>query len=416
MDAADECEVDILVVGAGIAGLWILDAAVRRGFSAVAVEATALGAGQSVCAQGIIHGGLKYTLRERDLTATASIAAMPETWRRLGQQPGPDEPDLRAATLSSPCTWLWRTDSLASRIGMLGAKATLRTRPAAVDAADRPELLRSVPGKVLKVEEPVFDTRSVLGAIADRHAGRVLSVDGPEGIELASRSGRIERVVLRRGDRRMEIRPRCVVLAAGLGNEGLLTRMGLDHGVCQRRPLHMTLLRGERLPELYGHCVDGNRTRVTITSGRDQAGRTVWQLGGELAEQGVRRDRSDQLAAAVAELAAVLPDLELFDHPDASWATYRVDRAEARTRNGLRPDDAVVMSHHDGRLLVAWPTKWALAPRVAAAVLEGLPAAVRDRPGESAKIPDWPAPRIAPFPWEDPTWTPHADVVSAARS
>ncbi len=62
----------------------------------------------------------------------------------------------------------------------------------------------------------------------------------------------------------------------------------------QTRPLHMVLVRGE-LPHLNGHCVDGRTTRVTITSDTERsetsaAGRTVWQVGGQIAEIGVALD------------------------------------------------------------------------------------------------------------------------------
>ena len=409
-----EQSVDVLIIGAGIAGLWILDAAVRAGLRAVAVECAALGSGQSVAAQGIIHGGLKYTLREKDLASAGSIRDMPGQWRGLHEQPEADGPDLRSATMSSPCTWLWRTDSLASRIGMLGARATLRTRPEAVDEADRPPLLRSVPGSVLRVGEPVFDTRSVLEALAAPNRSRLIRVDGAEGVELSSRAGLVDRAILRDGTKEITLRPRSVVLAAGTGNEALLSRMGLDADIAQRRPLHMTLLRGTGLPMLHGHCVDGNRTRVTVTSGRDRAGRVVWQLGGDLAETGVDRDHDAQIQRAVTELTAVLPDLDLDSIEDAAWSTYRVDRAERRTGAGLRPDDATIERRHDGRLVVAWPTKWALAPRLAARVLEALPLNLDgDHLDPPLDLRPMETPDVAEFPWETRTWISHRDASSA---
>jgi hypothetical protein len=109
-----------------------------------------------------------------------------------------------------------------------------------------------------------------------------------------------------------------------------------------------------------------------------------------------------------------MPDLDLNAIDDAAWATYRVDRAERRTRGGLRPDDAVVMPHHGGRLLVAWPTKWALAPRLAAAVLDAMPRDIAANPSASVDVSPLPAPEVADFPWETSTWTPHRDVRSAA--
>ena len=419
MPGSDGHPVDLAVIGGGIAGLWILDAAVRAGRNAILIEAFELGRGQSVAAQGIIHGGLKYTLRERDLDAAGAIAEMPGFWRDRHESNDGRGPDLRAARMSAPCTWMWRTDSLASRLGMLGAKAALRTRPETISEAERPRLLRNASGAVLRVAEPVFDTRSVLAAIADAHPGRIFGVDGPEGLEFASTGGRVERMILRSGDAEVAIRPAAVVLAAGVGNEGLRTRLGLDVEVAQRRPLHMGLVRGRTLPEFHGHCVDGNKTRVTITSGRDEAGRIVWQLGGDLAERGVERDDAAQRRAAYRELRGVLPGLDLDAIEDLEWSSYRVDRAERRTRAGLRPDDAEVISLHDGRLVTAWPTKWALAPRLAASVLEvteGITGSIE----RSAASVDLPAsfetlrrPRIAAFPWEERSWTNHHDVVSA---
>mgnify|MGYP004209814609 CR=1 FL=1 len=162
------------------------------------------------------------------------------------------------------------------------------------------------------------------------------------------------------------------------------------------------------------HCVDGNRTRVTVTSGRDHAGRVVWQLGGDLAETGVERDDDAQIRRAVTELAAVLPDLDPRSIQDAAWSTYRVDRAERRTGAGLRPDDATVERLHEGRLLVAWPTKWALAPRLAARVLECLPPTPGvDRPEPPLDLRPMETPDVAEFPWETRTWIPHRDVISA---
>lgn len=405
--------VDLVVLGAGIAGLWILDAATRAGLRAVGVETAAIGRGQSVAAQGIIHGGLKYTLRERDAGAAGSIRDMPSRWVGMHESPDGHGPDLRPAVVSSPCTWIWRTDSLASRIGMLGARAALRSRPESVPASERPEVLASVPGQVLRVAEPVFETRSVLQAVSSPHQERLVRVAGPEGIEMSSRGGLVDTVALRDEHGEVRLAPRAVVLAAGTGNEGLLSRLGLDAGITQRRPLHMALVRAQELPRLHGHCVDGNRTRVTVTSGYDSSGAVVWQLGGELAESGLDRTSSQQLARAASELEGVLPGFRPEAIDGLEWSTYRVDRAERRTGQGLRPDDATIETFHDGRLIAAWPTKWALAPRLAARVLEALPAGDPVSKVEPLDLRPLAAPEIAPYPWEEATWTSHRDVRSA---
>ena len=55
---------DILIVGGGIAGLWLNARLRRAGYATVLVESASLGGGQSVKSQGIIHGGAKYALPE----------------------------------------------------------------------------------------------------------------------------------------------------------------------------------------------------------------------------------------------------------------------------------------------------------------------------------------------------------------
>ena len=74
-------ETDICILGGGIAGLW-LNARLRQlGYSTLLVERGALGGGQSVKSQGIIHGGTKYALNGKLSSAAEAIAGMPERWR-----------------------------------------------------------------------------------------------------------------------------------------------------------------------------------------------------------------------------------------------------------------------------------------------------------------------------------------------
>ena len=164
--------------------------------------------------------------------------------------------------------------------------------------------------------------------------------------------------------------PKHVIFAAGSGNANLREQTGLSPQTMQRRPLHMVMVRSDRpgtdtLPEFNGHCVDGARTDVTITSDRDSQGRTVWQLGGQLAEDGVALDAARLILHARRELAAVIPGIDL---SNTEWATYRVDRAEFRTPGRSRPDTFSLL--HEENTLTAWPTKLALVPLLAENIAE----------------------------------------------
>lgn len=166
----------------------------------------------------------------------------------------------------------------------------------------------------------------------------------------------------------------------------------------QRRPLHMVMVRGP-LPPLNGHCTDASTTRVTITSVRDHDGTTVWQVGGQLAEDGVHMDRNALISHARRELAITVPGVNF---GDARWSSYRVDRAEPQTNDGRRPNDAWCRA--DGPVITAWPTKLALAPRLADQVADLLPP---PSGGRQREFPDWPRPEIALPPWElEQVWVP----------
>ncbi|MBX3355123.1 MAG: FAD-dependent oxidoreductase [Phycisphaeraceae bacterium] len=394
-DPACEC----LIFGGGAAGLFTLAALRSEGISTLLLERSALGAGQTRCAQGIIHGGTKYALGGIVGADSRAIAGMPERWLRMYR--GEESPSLATATLRSGHGWLWASDGLAGRLGMLGASVALRTRPEASSLEERPEPLRRVRGRVLRLPEPIFDPSSVLAAIAEAHRGFIARYD-EESLEIDSTSPEPRlRVSLHgaRGPLAIELRPRCVILAAGVGNEQLRARFHLTPNATQRRPLHQVLLRSRELPWLDGHCVQGDRTRVTITSARDDEGRTIWHLGGQLAEEGVERERPAQCRHAIAELRSILPDAAI---DGAEITSYRVDRAEP-SHGQRRPDDACARS--EGRTLSLWPTKLALAPRAAELALDHIRTTAQRSTGAASRALmeplDLEPPPCAPAPWHD---------------
>ncbi|MEM7229241.1 MAG: FAD-dependent oxidoreductase [Planctomycetota bacterium] len=386
--------VDVVIFGGGAAGLWLLDEAHRCGHRALLLEPYALGSGQTIGSQGIIHGGLKYSLSLGRSSSARSIRDMPDVWRRC--LAGDATPDLRSTRRRSDYCFLWRTSSIRSRIGMAGAKAGLRVTPQSIDDDERPEVLRNVPGQVARLEEQVIDPQSMLTTLADRHPSRILSIDPAHGVEVrASAPGQVDHVLLinpATGDN-LDVRPSSIVLTAGRGNDTLREQVGLDAARGQRRPLHMVMVRGD-LPVLNGHCVDGNRTRITVTSSRDHANRTVWQVGGQISEDGVEMDEQTLLETARREIEDVIPGIDL---SRTEWATYRVDRAEANDSRGARPDD--MFAEREGNTITAWPTKLALVPKLVERILELL-----DDPtwgdNKAPVVSNWPRPDVAVPPWE----------------
>jgi glycerol-3-phosphate dehydrogenase len=397
-------QLDVLILGGGAAGLWLLDELARRDARVLLLEADRLGTGQTISAQGIIHGGLKYTLQGTLTSSAVQIRDMPGLWRDC--LAGGCRPDLRQVRLRAPHCHLWRTDSLGSRLGMMGARVGLRVAPQVLANDERPAALARCPGVVARLDEPVLATDSLLEVLVAEHTSRVLHVPASQIQFDLDGPGRVRSVRLTQSQTsaKLNLSPAHIVLTAGRGNAELRRRMGLAETAMQSRPLHMTMVRGN-LPSLNGHCVDGRTTRVTITSDRDAQGRTVWQVGGQIAEIGVELDERSLLARAAAELQAVIPGLDL---SRAQWATYWVDRAEQSTSGGHRPESVGVVC--EGNSITAWPTKLALVPYLAQTILDRLgtfasradEARAEVSAAESAICAAWPRPRVAPLPWDAP--------------
>ncbi len=385
---ADSLRCDVAIIGGGVAGLWLLKRLCRAGYAALLLEADRIGAGQSRYAQGIIHGGTKYALTGKLTGSSEAIAEMPARWRACLE--GAGELELSDVRLMSDHQFMWSTTSLSSRMAGFFASKLMRSRTAALEGEARPPLFRdpAFRGQVYRLDEPVFDTHSLIQALAEGQPIYRADSLRLEGGRILLSDGRV-------------IEPRRLVLSAGAGNEMLLKQLGREAPAMQRRPLKMVMLRGEGLPDgVYAHCLGANALpRITITSHYDAEGRTVWYIGGQPAEEGVRRSDAEQLAAVRAELEGLFPWL---DFSACDWACLDIDRAEVAMADGSRPSD-VFCDEREG-VITAWPTKMALAPRLADEVIERLHAAGIE-PGEAFTAPEWARPGVAPLPWrEEERW------------
>ena len=376
---------DTIILGGGIAGLWLLSLLRKNGFEAILLEKKGLGSGQTFASQGMIHGGIKYSLAGATTGASESIADMPLRWRSC--LAGTDNVDLKGVNVLSDAYYMFSDARLSSKLTAFFGSKTLEGRVASVPAAKYPEIFQSPSfgGLLYKLNDLVLDTRSLI-----THLHRQLNDYIFEGdVSFEHTNGRVTRLQLDDG---LTVSASTYVLAAGKGNGELIKDLGLEVPM-QLRPLHQVVVKGKTLPDLFAHAValkSADKPRITFTT-HTTADTKAWYLGGQLAESGVVRNEAEQIEFAKTELAAVIPWMS---YSDCEFSTFRIDRAEAGDETLLRPDTPYVRRH--GNVVVCWPTKLTLAPMMGDMFME----LMAEPKASLATAPNLPRASVGSSSWE----------------
>jgi glycerol-3-phosphate dehydrogenase len=386
---------DVVIIGAGIAGLWLHHRLNNLGYHSLLLESGQIGQGQTLSSQGIIHGGSKYALNGILSKASQVISTMPARWKACLD--GQGDIDLSAVTKLADYQLLWSKDRLSSKMVSFFASKALRSRMQTVAQKDRPAFFADTAfkGALYELDEPVLDVPSLLSELVRPWHQRMLAVPANTSYQW-QRSGKTVQSLLI-GDE-YEISAQQFVLTAGEGNEAILTSLEQSTPEMQRRPLQMVLCKSKQpeqpLPMIYAHSLgSGSKPIATISSHRDHSGNVVWYIGGNIAEEGVGKAVDTLVEEAKKLLTDILPWVSL---PELEWATHPVNRAEPKQSSLSRPDSAFVST--DNNLHVCWPTKLALAPDLADQAIAAL-----DKAGLAAgshQNTDFPHPTIAQALWD----------------
>ena len=396
-------ETDVVVIGGGIAGLWLFRTLNLKNYKTVLLEQDSLGGGQSIKSQGIIHGGTKYTLTGNLTGASQAISEMPDRWRKaLAGKGGKNEPDLSNAGILSEHHYLWSPGDIGSRMTSFFASKAVRGRVKPLESSEFPAIFKhdGFRGKVYALNEIVLDIASVVKALVADLEQQTIKVDWSENgnTRLISTNGNIDYIEIKQADKTIHLKAKRYVTTAGEGTEELMNLWGIEKPKMQVRPLHMPLVRVNHPEPIYAHCLGTSAVpRITVTSHPDKDGKWVWYLGGGIAEDGVKLSEEALIATAKKELGKLLPWVNL---EAAEWGTLRVNRAEPKQSKLLRPDAAFCQAVNNG--IVSWPTKLALAPNLADEVVRMLEEAGVAPSLDKLELPeDLPQPEICPNFWSD---------------
>ncbi len=367
---------DIGVIGGGIAGLWLANRLTTLGYQTALFEKTALGSDQTVASQGMIHGGIKYTLAGSLTGASESVADMPNYWKQC--LAGNGDVDLTSAKILSDHFYFWSSNSASSKMSTFFASKAVHGRVDKVTAENYPSVFQDpeFSGQVYQLQDIVLDVPSVISALKEPIEKRLFLL--PENVaewhvnEQGDAELHIDPHVTTSpngnpnnspNNRKVIVRAKRFIFSAGKGNNNLLTALNIKKPEMQTRPLHQVWVKHDYSHQFFGHCLGPDSTpRLSISSHPCLDGKTVWSLGGSIAENGVKQSEAEVIAAAKKEIKSLFPWL---DFSNAEFIAVRIDRAEAKQRNFLRPDKAFVKQASDvNNVLVAWPTKLTLAPNL----------------------------------------------------
>lgn len=390
---------DIVIFGGGIAGLWLLNRLRQAGLSVLLFESGALGGGQTLRSQGIIHGGTKYALQGILTKDAEAMTNMPLVWRDCLL--GKGEIDLSSVPILSQQHYLWSPNKFTAKLTGFLASTALHSKVATLAKENYPAVFQypEFKGEIFSLDEMVIDVPALIRELVKANQDAIFKIEPLNDEELKfNEQGDLISATVYMSGKSVEIKAQQFIFTAGAGNEVIVNRFSQHQVSTQRRPLHMVLVKTPFNYPLYAHCLGlGNQPRITITTHKMHDDSSVWYLGGALAEQGITRSSEQQIIAARAELSDLFPWL---DFTRAEFASFMIDRAEAQQKGKVKPESSVIKIIRN--MMIAWPTKLALAPKLSADVIHRLEElALTPQLFDTRELRSWPMPPLAKPIWEE---------------
>ena len=424
--------VDAVIIGGGIAGLLTFRHLKNMGKSVLLFEKTALGSGQTLASQGIIHGGSKYALQGKLSEAAETVAQMTSIWGEYLAGGLNSGVDLSGVKILSPHHYLWASGFGASLKTLISSKV-LSSDNRVLKPAEYPEIfqysgaLGSFSGSLCELDEVVLDVQSLLEKLIGEDQDYLIQMDdhwefrySTTEVTEVSEGKRIEEITYQNQEIKFSLTARSYLFMAGEGNEPFLKQMGQSlQPAMQKRPLKMVMVKHPALRPIYAHYVGmGTVPELTVTShplsddSNAEKQQWIWYLGGAIAEEGVSRPDAEQYLAAVKLMKQRFPWLlDKINFEEAEYALLEINRAEV-FNHGKRPDSYGIVER--GNALFAWPTKLTLAPALVHEVMKKisfcLESSDREKNQDSLSqnlghyLNQLPKAFIAKAPWENTQW------------
>jgi glycerol-3-phosphate dehydrogenase len=391
---------DILIIGGGIAGLWLLGELKALGFNALLCEEQAIGNGQTIASQGIIHGGTKYSLTGNMSQATLAIGDMPRIWKEALQ--GNGRLNLQGVKWLTENQLLWTSPNIASKMTGFFASKVMQSRMQALGKANFPAGFDSsnFKGKLYQLDEPVLDIPSLLHTFQQQFSDALIHTQSIQLQKKASSETCYTATIGLKNGANTTIDAQHIFITAGEGNTAFIEQLETSKPKpsMQKRPLQMLLAKGE-LPMIYAHGLGiSDKPRITITSHKTQSNENVWYIGGEPAENSVGKPAKEAIKETQRLIHELLPWIST---ESLKWGTFTINRAEGQQTDGSRPNTPIQQTI--GNVTIAWPTKLAFAPMLARTLIKEIEH-LKPATNVGAITQTLPTPPIATAIWDRTEW------------
>ena len=357
---------DVVIVGAGIAGLWLTNVLKNNGLNCILLETDAIGANQTINSQGMLHSGVKYALQGNmtyDMQAISDSQAL-LLWQQALMGQG-------SITLTENCKlidhqYLWSNSKVSSKIANFFVSNLLKSKveKLTTNHYPLPFNIKQFTGSIYKLHETVLNLPTVLQELFVPIAKNCLKINNIN-LELAPDNS-INKFFIDVNGEQILLSAKRYIFTAGEGIKKF-SDMFKNGPKMQVRPLHMVAVKSKLLPILFGHNIALQTVpTITISSHRTIDNKVIWYCGGQIAEDGINKTNLEQLVAFKKVLNFVFPWVE-FNNSEYSWGSFYINRAESLQPDGKKPKTATWFELNNA--IFAWPTKLVLAPMMANDIL-----------------------------------------------
>ncbi len=363
------------------------------GYKCLLIDQHSWGGRQTLAAQGIVHGGIKYSFNGIWNPEARAIQDMPRRWEQALIN-GAGELPLKGVKSLSPHQYICFPSS--NKIVSFLASSIMQSKVTALKAQEYPDSFKQggMDARVYQLNERIIDMESLVQVLNKIGTGAMIKgkvdfhsiINREDGVEVKVNQ--------------QTIRAQLIISTAGAGNKELTSgkedmpttqpakgdsigkagkeskadkKDKLDKPIKQQlRGLNMLMLRGANLPPIYAHfCDRSSLPLLTITTHEDEKypGETIWYVGGALAENNLDDDAQQLVQKFIKQLAEFMPQLSIKEQ-EIHAAKFRIDRAEPQNESKMKPvaPDITLIK----RALICYPIKMTFAPLVGDRVVKQL--------------------------------------------